>query len=118
MLTGPSYVISADGPIIFHIDLHDGNQEPSLQEEKEYKPQIFCNTSEGFPNNKYDRAIVETVNTGYGPADVIYAILRNGVEGQVSVKLAHWEGEGRTAIIGRIVARSKLLNVGCVLFYN
>ncbi|TVU46869.1 hypothetical protein EJB05_06441, partial [Eragrostis curvula] len=82
------------------------------------KKEIFCDTCGDFPIYKCNKAIVETVETAYGPADVTYAIVTNSVQGQVSVKLSRWEGEGRTSILGSIVARSKLFNVGCVLFYN
>lgn len=117
MLTGPYQAISAYGPVVFNLDLHDGSQDPSSQEGKENNGRIFCDTTGGDFHN-YDRPILETVNTGYGPADVIYAVLSNGVEGQVTVKLARWDGEDPTGIFGRIVARSKLFDVGCVLFYN
>ncbi|EEC67737.1 hypothetical protein OsI_35244 [Oryza sativa Indica Group] len=64
----------------------------------------------------------QLVNTGYGPAEVSYAVLTNAVEGQVTVKLVrrdeHNDPTAITGVLGRIITRSKLLNVGCVLFYS
>ncbi|CAO2143378.1 unnamed protein product [Urochloa humidicola] len=126
MLTGPSVATSAYGPIVFNFDLHDGSRGSSStqgeaadddEEDGNKGGRIFCDFDGEFSN--YDRTIVETVSTGYGPADVIYAILSNAVQGTVSVKLARQVGSGdATAVLGRITARSKLFDVGCVLFYN
>ncbi|CAL4995314.1 unnamed protein product [Urochloa decumbens] len=125
LLTGPSVATSAYGPIVFNLDLHDGSHgstspkgEAAADEEEDGNAgRIFCDAIDGEFSN-YDRTIVETVDTGYGPADVIYAVLSNAVEGRVSVKLARQVGGAATAILGTITARSKLFDAGCVLFYN
>ncbi|CAL4982375.1 unnamed protein product [Urochloa decumbens] len=126
MLTGPSVATSAYGPIVFNLDIHDGSRGSSStqvdaaddEEDGNTGGRIFCDAVGGEFSN-YDRTIVETIDTGYGPADVIYAVLSNAVEGKVAVKLSHQVGRGdATAVLGRITARSKLFDVGCVLFYN
>ncbi|CAN6374220.1 unnamed protein product [Urochloa humidicola] len=126
VLTGPSVATSAYGPIVFNLDLHDGSRgsystqgEAANDEEDGNKgARIFCDSISGEFSN-YNRTIVETIDTGYGPADLIYAVLSNAVQGTVSVKLARQVGSSdATTILGRITARSKLFDVGCVLFYN
>lgn len=123
VLTGPSWATSAYSPIAFTLYLHDGSpQAGEAAEDDEDIGRIICDCiGDDFSN--YNRAIVETVQTGYGPAEVIYAVLSNGVQGRVAVKLARLPvskagEEDATAILGRIVARSKLFDVGCVLFYK
>uniref|UniRef100_A0A0E0NC81 DUF6598 domain-containing protein n=1 Tax=Oryza rufipogon TaxID=4529 RepID=A0A0E0NC81_ORYRU len=110
---GPAYV-----PVIFTLCLHDGSQE---EDNNENEVEVICNTCNGLFNN-YNSTIIETVNTGYGPAEVSYAVLTNAVEGQVTVKLVrrdeHNDPTAITGVLGRIITRSKLLNVGCVLFYS
>ncbi|XP_020403990.2 uncharacterized protein [Zea mays] len=97
-------------------------QAGEATEDDEDIGRILCDCiGDDFSN--YNRAIVETVQTGYGPAEVIYAVLSNGVQGRVAVKLARPPvskagEEDATTILGRIVARSKLFDVGCVLFYK
>jgi len=125
VLTGPSVATSAYGPIIFNLDLHNGSRGSSSQEEaadeedeRSAAGKMFCDVA-GSDFSNYDRAIVETVRTGYGAADVTYAVLSNGVEGRVAVKLARLVGDEYAAgVLGRITARSNLFDVGCVLFYN
>lgn len=123
VLTGPSLATSAISPIAFFLYLHDGSpQAGEATEDDEDIGRIICDCIGGDFSN-YNRAIVETVQTGYGPAEVIYAVLSNGVQGRVAVKLARLPvskagEEDATAILGRIVARSKLFDVGCVLFYK
>lgn len=112
VLTGPSLATSAYGPVSIRLCLHDGSREP----DKDDKAEIDCDTWSGL--SKYDRAIVETVSTGYGPAEVIYAVMTNSVQGRVAVKLVCPDGKGPTGVVGRIVAHSKLFNIGWVLFYN
>ncbi|XP_015616113.1 60 kDa jasmonate-induced protein [Oryza sativa Japonica Group] len=118
MLTGPSFATSAYAPIIFTLCLHDGSQE---EDNNENEVEVIYNTCNGLFNN-YNSTIIETVNTGYGPAEVSYAVLTNAVEGQVTVKLVrrdeHNDPTAITGVLGRIITRSKLLNVGCVLFYS
>lgn len=118
MLTGPSFATSAYVPVIFTLCLHDGSQE---EDNNENEVEVICNTCNGLFNN-YNSTIIETVNTGYGPAEVSYAVLTNAVEGQVTVKLVrrdeHNDPTAITGVLGRIITRSKLLNVGCVLFYS
>ncbi|CAL4982363.1 unnamed protein product [Urochloa decumbens] len=123
VLTGPSVATSAYGPIVFNLDLHDGScgssstqgEATADDEEDGNAGRIFCDAVDGEFSN-YDRTIVETISTGYGPADVIYAVLSNAVEGRVAVKLGG--STAAAAILGRITARSKLFDTGCVLFYN
>ncbi|XP_037453742.1 60 kDa jasmonate-induced protein-like isoform X2 [Triticum dicoccoides] len=121
VLTGPSVATSAYGPVVFNLQLHDNSQESPSQQDKEEEEEdtgrLLCDTVGGSFSN-YNRAIVETASTRYGPADVTYAVLSNGVEGRVTVKLACLDGEGPAGVLGRIVARSKLFNAGCVLFCN
>ncbi|KAF0895861.1 hypothetical protein E2562_016589 [Oryza meyeriana var. granulata] len=122
VLTGPSVAISAYGPVIFNLRIHDGSQEDEDDNvEEENTGRIFCDTV-GGEFSDYDRAIVETVSTRYGPAEVTYAVLTNAVQGQVAVKLARRHGQAdptaAAAVLGRIISRSKLLDAGCVLFYN
>ncbi|ONM19225.1 60 kDa jasmonate-induced protein [Zea mays] len=123
VLTGPSWATSAYSPIAFTLYLHDGSpQAGEAAEDDEDIGRIICDCIDGDFSN-YNRAIVETVQTGYGPAEVIYAVLSNGVQGRVAIKLARLPvskagEEDATAILGRIVARSKLFDVGCVLFYK
>ena len=130
MLTGPSVTTSAYGPVGFDFQLHDGNHgESSLQaddsggddQDDSNTGRVFCDTVSG-EFSTYDRVITETVATGYGPADVVYAVLSNAVQGRVAVKLtALPAGDGAdaaTGVLGRVVARSKLLDAGCVLFYG
>ncbi|CAN6362358.1 unnamed protein product [Urochloa humidicola] len=128
VLTGPSVATSAYGPIVFNLDLHDGSRGSSstqgeataADEDDGNAGRIFCDAVDGEFSN-YDRTIVETVGTGYGPADVIYAVLSNAIEGRVAVKLARQvsgDAVAAAAILGSITARSKLFDVGCVLFYN
>lgn len=117
VLTGPSVVTSAYSPIVFSLDLHDGNRGQADEEEEENTGRIVCDAVGGDFSN-YNRAISETVRTGYGPAEVIYAVLSNGVQGRVDVKLARLQSRDEEVLVGRIVARSKLFDVGCVLFYN
>jgi hypothetical protein len=123
VLTGPSWATSAYSPIAFTLYLHDGSpQAGEAAEDDEDIGRIICDCIDGDFSN-YNRAIVETVQTGYGPAEVIYAVLSNGVQGRVAIKLARLPvskagEEDTTAILGRIVARSKLFDVGCVLFYK
>ncbi|CAL4995313.1 unnamed protein product [Urochloa decumbens] len=125
ILTGPSVATSAYGPVVFNLDLHDGSRGSSSQQgeaadEDGKARRILCDAVDDEFSN-YDRTIVETISTGYGPADVIYAVLSNAVEGRVAVKLIRQVGGDAitaAAILGRITARSKLFDVGCVLFYN
>jgi len=133
VLTGPSVTTSAYGPVGFDFQLHDGNHgESSLQadasggddQDDSNTGRVFCDTVSG-EFSTYDRVITETVATGYGPADVVYAVLSNAVQGRVAVKLTALpagggDGDGAAAIgvHGRVIARSKLLDAGCVLFYS
>ncbi|CAL5006563.1 unnamed protein product [Urochloa decumbens] len=125
VLTGPSVATSAYGPLIFDLHLHDGNHgEPSSEQADDDNDntstgRIFCDTVSG-EFSTYDRAITETVTTGYGPVEVIYAVLSNAVEGRVTMKLAALPAGGGDDgdVLGRVVARSKLLDAGCVLFYH
>ncbi|CAL4998473.1 unnamed protein product [Urochloa decumbens] len=127
VLTGPAVATSAYGPVIFDLHLHDGSQgEPSSEQADDdandnddtSTGKIFCDTVSG-EFSTYDRAITETVTTAYGPVEVVYAVLSNAVEGRVTVKLtALPAGGGDATVLGRVVARSKLLDAGCVLFYN
>ncbi|XP_044985789.1 60 kDa jasmonate-induced protein-like [Hordeum vulgare subsp. vulgare] len=117
VLTGPSVVTSAYSPIVFSLDLHDGNRRQADDEEEENTSTIVCDAVGGDFSN-YNRAISETVHTCYGPAEVIYAVLSNGVQGRVDVKLARLQSRDEEDLVGRIVARSKLFDVGCVLFYK
>lgn len=112
VLTGPERIISAEGPTLFRIHLHDSNREFSLQENWENGVDIQQDI------RIYDRPISGTVNTPYGPAEVIYAITSQGVECKVAVRLARQDGEDPISLFGRIVAHSKLFDIGCVLFYN
>ncbi|KAL6640853.1 hypothetical protein ACP70R_021976 [Stipagrostis hirtigluma subsp. patula] len=116
--TGPDIAIPASSPIDFLLRLHDGNQKFTSYEEEYVKGvEIHCdNISVSF--NNYNRPILETVNTPYGPVEVMFAILSNGVQGEVTVKLIRCDREDPTTIFRRIVARSKLFDAGCVLFYN
>ncbi|RLN05495.1 hypothetical protein C2845_PM13G11700 [Panicum miliaceum] len=125
VLIGPSVATSAYGPVGFDIHFHDGRHgESSLQADDDGRNtgRIFCDTVSG-EFSTYDRVITETVDTGYGPADVVYAVLSNAVQGRVAVKLTALPAGGRaddgaaTGVLGRVVARSKLLDAGCVLFY-
>nr|CAB3480857.1 unnamed protein product [Digitaria exilis] len=135
VLTGPSVAASAYGPLIFDLQLHDGSHHnfssssSSQAAEDDHKVdntagRIFCDTVSG-EFSTYDKTISQTVTTGYGHAEVVYAVLSNAVEGRVTVKLAALHaGTGGgdhgaiTGVLGRIVARSKLLDAGCVLFYS
>ncbi|RLN04797.1 hypothetical protein C2845_PM13G11720 [Panicum miliaceum] len=132
VLTGPSVATSAYGPVGFDIHLHDGiHDESSLQaaaadgedQGDNNTGRVFCDTVSG-EFSTYDRAITETVATGYGPAEVVYAVLSNAVQGRVAVKLTALPAGGgaddgaATGVLGRVVARSKLLDAGCVLFYS
>jgi hypothetical protein len=112
VLTGPDEIISADGPISFRIHLHDSSREFSLEENWENGVDLHQDI------RIYDRPISGTVNTLYGPAEVIYAIMSQGVECKVAVRLARQDGEDPISLFGRIVARSELFDIGCVLFYN
>jgi hypothetical protein len=92
VLTGPErQIISADGPIWFRIHLHDSSREFSIEENWENG----VNVHEDI--RIYDWPISLTMDTPYGPAEVMYAII---------------------SLFGRIVARSELFDIGCVLFYN
>ena len=133
VLTGPSVATSAYGPVGFDFQLHDGNHgESSLQaddsggndQDDSNTGRVFCDTVSG-EFSTYDRVITETVATGYGPADVVYAVLSNAVQGRVAVKLTalpagggDGDGAAATGVHGRVIARSKLLDAGCVLFYS
>jgi len=130
VLTGPSVATSAYGPVGFDFHLHDGTHgESSMQaddsggddQDDSNTGRVFCDTVSG-EFSTYDRVITETVATGYGPADVVYAVLSNAVQGRVAVKLtalpAGDGAEAATGVLGRVVARSKLLDAGCVLFYS
>jgi len=133
VLTGPSVATSAYGPVGFDIHLHDGTHgEPSLQadggggndQDDSNNGRVFCDTVSG-EFSTYDRVITETVATGYGPANVVYAVLSNAVQGRVAVKLTalpagggDGDGAAATGVHGRVIARSKLLDAGCVLFYS
>nr|CAB3482859.1 unnamed protein product [Digitaria exilis] len=119
VLTGPSVAASAYGPVIFDLQLHDGSHHNNTTAGR-----IFCDTVSG-EFSTYDKTISQTVTTGYGHAEVVYAVLSNAVEGRVAVKLSALPvgtGEGDhgaiTGVLGRIIARSKLLDAGCVLFYS
>lgn len=112
VLTGPERTISSDGRISFHIYLHDNSREFSSEES--WENGVDLDQDIGI----YDRPISVTVNTPYGPAEVIYAIMSQGVECKVSVTLARQDGEDPISLFGRIVARSELFDIGCVLFYN
>jgi len=121
VLTGPSVAMSAYGPIVFSLDLEDSSrgQADGEEEVEENTRRIVCDAV-GGDFSKYNRVISETVRTAYGPAEVIYAILSNGVQGRVEVKLVGQQSgdEEDGAFLGRIVARSKLFDVSCVLFHN
>ncbi|XP_044980039.1 60 kDa jasmonate-induced protein-like [Hordeum vulgare subsp. vulgare] len=118
VLTGPSVATSAYGPIVFNLDLHDGTRgQADEEEDEENTGRIVCDAVGGDFSN-YDKAISETVLTRCGPAEVIYAVLSNGVQGRVDVKLAGLQSRDEVVLVGRIVARSKLFDIGCVLFYN
>jgi len=99
------------------MDLQDSSRgQAEGEEEEENTGRIVCDTiGGGF--SKYNRVISETVCTGYGPVEVIYAVMSNGVQGRVEVKLQSRDEE-EIVFLGRIVARSKLFGVSCVLFYN
>ncbi|KAI4986181.1 hypothetical protein ZWY2020_018811 [Hordeum vulgare] len=118
VLTGPSVATSAYGPIVFSLDLHDGSHgQADDDKEEEITGKIVCDVVGGDFSN-YNMVISETVHTGYGPAEVIYAVLSNGVQGHVDVKLVGLQSRDEEVLVGRIVARSKLFDVGCMLFYN
>nr|AAB33361.1 JIP60=60 kda jasmonate-induced protein [Hordeum vulgare=barley, cv. Bonus, Peptide, 560 aa] [Hordeum vulgare] len=115
---GHRLATSAYGPIVFNLDLHDGNCGQADEEEDEKNTgRIVCDAIGGDFSN-YNKAISETVLTRCGPAEVIYAVLSNGVQGRVDVKLAGLQSRDEVVLVGRIVARSKLFDFGCVLFYN
>uniref|UniRef100_A0ACD5ZFX6 Uncharacterized protein n=1 Tax=Avena sativa TaxID=4498 RepID=A0ACD5ZFX6_AVESA len=121
LLTGPSVATSAYSPIVFSLDLQDSSrrQAGDGEYEEENTGRIVCDAV-GGDFSKYNRVLSETVPTAYGPAEVIYAVLSNGVQGRVEVKLAGLQSREEEDIVflGRIVARSKLFSVSCVLFYN
>uniref|UniRef100_A0ACD6ARK9 Uncharacterized protein n=1 Tax=Avena sativa TaxID=4498 RepID=A0ACD6ARK9_AVESA len=121
VLTGPSVATSAYSPIVFSLDLQDSSHVQAAGEEEEEDEEntgrIVCDAV-GGDFSKYNRVISETVHTTYGPAEVIYAVLSNAVQALVEVKLAGLQpgDEEGVAFLGRIVARSKLFDVSCVLF--
>ncbi|KAF7097825.1 hypothetical protein CFC21_099611 [Triticum aestivum] len=112
VLTGPGRAISADGPIGFSIYLHDNSQDISVEEIWNKSVHLHLETP------TLDRPLLETANTPYGPVEVIYAILSQGVECKVAVRLTHCDVKDPISLFGRIVARSELFDIGCVLFYN
>lgn len=112
VLTGPGRAISADGPIGFDIYLHDNSQDISVEET--WKKRVHLH----LENPTLDSPLLETANTPYGPVEVIYAILSQGVECEVAVRLTHRNVKDPISLFGRIVARSELFDIGCVLVYN
>ena len=112
VLTGPEEIISADRPISFRMHLHDSSREFSFEENWENGVDFHQDI------RIYDRPISGTVNTPYGPAEVIYTIMSQGVECKVAARLACQDGEDPISLFGRIVAGSELFDIGCVLFYN
>ncbi|XP_062200673.1 60 kDa jasmonate-induced protein-like [Phragmites australis] len=116
VLTGPHRAISADGSVAITLDLDDGSQEPppSSQEGGNKTGKISWDVY--HPSVEHDKAISQTVDTRCGPAEVTYAVLSNAVEGVVEVKLVHGEDGGPACVRGRITARSRLFEVGIVLF--
>jgi hypothetical protein len=128
VLTGPSVATSAYGPVGFDIHLHgesslQANDDGGGDQDDNNTGRIFCDTVSG-EFSTYDRVITETVATGYGPADVVYAVLSNAVQGRVAVKLTSLPAGGgdsdgaASGVLGRVIARSKFLDAGCVLFYR
>ncbi|EAY80062.1 hypothetical protein OsI_35228 [Oryza sativa Indica Group] len=77
VITGPSFAISVYVGIDL-INLHDGSQEEDDDAEDNVGG-IFCNTCT-CDFTDYNRAIVETVITRYGPAEVTYVVLTNAFQ--------------------------------------
>lgn len=78
VITGPSFAISVYVGIDL-INLHDGSQEEEDDDEEDNVGEIFCNTCT-CDFTDYNRAIVETVITRYGPAEVTYVVLTNAFQ--------------------------------------
>nr|AAX95120.1 hypothetical protein LOC_Os11g06560 [Oryza sativa Japonica Group]AAX95267.1 hypothetical protein [Oryza sativa Japonica Group]ABA91688.1 hypothetical protein LOC_Os11g06560 [Oryza sativa Japonica Group] len=78
VLTGPSFAISVYVGIDL-INLHDGSQEEEDDDEEDNVGEIFCNTCT-CDFTDYNSAIVETVITWYGPAEVTYVVLTNAFQ--------------------------------------
>ncbi|XP_048542092.1 60 kDa jasmonate-induced protein-like [Triticum urartu] len=112
VLTGPGRAISADGPVGFRIYLHDYSQDISVEETWKKSMLLYRE------NPTLDRSLLDTANTPYGPVEVIYAVLSQGVECEVAVRLTHRDVKDPISLFGRIVARNELFDIGCVLFYN
>ncbi|KAE8793283.1 hypothetical protein D1007_32124 [Hordeum vulgare] len=112
VLTGPGRAISADGPVGFRIHLEDNSQDSSTEET--WKKSVLLYREDPA----LDRPLLETTNTPYGPVEVTYAVLSQGVECEVAVRLTHRDVKDPISLFGRIVARSELFDIGCVLFYN
>ncbi|KAF7110773.1 LOW QUALITY PROTEIN: hypothetical protein CFC21_110853 [Triticum aestivum] len=111
VLTGAGRAISADGPVGFRIHLDDNSQDSSIEET--WKKSVLLYREDPT----FDRPLLDIANTPYGPVEVTYAILSQGVECKVAVRLTHRDKDP-ISLFGRIVARSELFDIGCVLFYN
>lgn len=68
------------------------------------------------PTTMYDKPISSKVDTGYGRAEVKYAVLSNAVECGVEVKLLLGDDSVPAYAHGMILARSELLQHDIVLF--
>lgn len=110
LLTGPYRTISADGCIAFVLNLHDGSQDGK----KANQSQILVDMYD--PTTKYDELVSTKVDTGYGSAEVRYAVLSNAIECDVEVKLILGDDSAPAYSHGTITACSELVKQDIVLF--
>ncbi|KAF7081912.1 hypothetical protein CFC21_085817 [Triticum aestivum] len=110
LLTGPFRAIVANGCIGFVLNLHDGSQD----QKKANQSQILVDLYD--PTTKYDELISTKLDTGYGPAEVRYAVLSNAIECDVEVKLVLGDDSAPAYAHGTITACSELLKQDIVLF--
>lgn len=111
-LTGPYRAISADGCVSIVLDLHHSREDNasaiSSSSSTSYVSEILLDVYD--ENTKYDEAITYDD----GQAAVTYALLSNAAEAVVEVRLLRERPTSSTAVVRKVVARTRLGEV--VLF--
>uniref|UniRef100_A0A453SUE6 DUF6598 domain-containing protein n=1 Tax=Aegilops tauschii subsp. strangulata TaxID=200361 RepID=A0A453SUE6_AEGTS len=108
VLTGAGRAISADGPVGFRIHLDDNSQDSSIEET--WKKSVLLYREDPT----FDRPLLDIANTPYGPVEVTYAILSQGVECKVAVRLTHRDVKILSAFLEELLlAASCLILAAC-----
>ncbi|TVU23864.1 hypothetical protein EJB05_26248 [Eragrostis curvula] len=110
VLTGPYRAISVDGSFAIKVDMDSASAGNDAGGE------LTWNCYDHAANTVYDVPLKGAIGTNHGPVEVTYAVLTNGVEATVQVRLLLAQAAAGTLIHGKVTARSKAFDVASVLF--